>query len=61
MKFGKASFNPEALVGLNKTEVKAMVKHHNIRPHSIDFVVKELMKAAPKPVKVKQVKAKEEK
>ena len=61
MKFGKASFNPEALVGLNKAEVKAMVKNHNIYPYSIDVVVRELMKAAPKPIKVKQVKAKEEK
>ena len=58
MRFGKASFNPEALVGMTKTEVKAVVKGHNIRPHSLDEVVAELMKAAPK---VSKSKAKETK
>lgn len=54
MQFGKASFNPEALVGMTKTDVKAVVKGHNIKPHSIDYVVSELMKAIPKPAKAKK-------
>lgn len=54
MKFGKTSFNPEALVGMNKTELKALVKNHNIKPHSLDDVVNALLKEIPKPLKVKK-------
>ena len=53
-KFIKKHFNLEGLVGLNKTELKELVKKHNIKPHSLDDVVNALLKQIPRPPKVKK-------
>lgn len=54
MEFGKAKFNLEALVGLDKKQLKEVVKGHNIKPHSLDDVVNDLYKAIPKLPKEKK-------
>jgi hypothetical protein len=48
--YGKAGFNLEALVGMNKIEVRELVKLNKsgIYPYSLDDVVNDLMKRIPK-------------
>lgn len=48
--YGKAGFNLEALVGMNKSEVRKVVEacKSGIYPHSLDDVVNDLMKRIPK-------------
>lgn len=48
--YGKAAFNLEALVGMNKSEVREVVKacKDGLKPHSLEDVVSDLMKRIPK-------------
>lgn len=48
--YGKAGFNPEALVGMTKSEVRELVtlNKSGIYPHSLEDVVNDLMKKIPK-------------
>jgi hypothetical protein len=52
--YGKAAFNLEELVGMNKSEVRELVTSckDGLKPHSLEDVVTDLMKRIPKPPKV---------